>query len=185
MRIAVHSASAAVTRTLEAIITTGGHALVSSANAELIVCDMLHPKALPETPARILSLVTKSTPNGITCPVRPAQLLRQLTAQNSPPQIAIGGGWNVDFLGRNLTHPNAPAVALTEKECALLKTLATAHPAALGRDALLTEVWGITSDIDTHTLETHIYRLRSKLGGLSPAAGDIVTEAGAYRLAKA
>jgi DNA-binding response OmpR family regulator len=44
-------------------------------------------------------------------------------------------------------------------------------------------VWGITAPIDTHTLETHIYRLRSKLATLAQPFPDIITIDGAYRLA--
>ncbi len=184
MRVAIHSASAAVARTLEALITSGGHTIATAANAEVMLRDTIHPKPPITTAARVISLVATptNTTTEISCPIRPTQLLRVLANSSAPQPLALGGGWTVDTLARNLTHTDATPVTLTEKECTLLKTLATAYPNALGRDALLTDVWGITSAIDTHTLETHIYRLRAKLNALSPAAGDIVTEAGAYRL---
>ncbi len=183
-RIAVASASAAVSRTLEAMILAAGHRLVPVAEAELILHDCIHPASLLAGPARILSLGTPAgnMPDMIACPVRPVQLQRLLIGQQPHAALHIGGGWSLDLLARKLTHAAGPTIALTEKECLLLKTLATSHPRALAREALLEQVWGISSAIDTHTLETHIYRLRSKLGTLTPATGDIVTEAGTYKL---
>jgi DNA-binding response OmpR family regulator len=183
-RIAVVSASAAVKRTLEAIILAGGHQLVPAAEAELILQDHLHPHPLPDHPTRILALAARAqnTADTLACPFRPAQLQRLLASQPAHSPIQIGGGWALDLLARNLTHEAAPTVAFTEKECLLLKTLAMSHPHALGREALLEQVWGLGRGIDTHTLETHIYRLRSKLSALTPTAGDIVTVASAYKL---
>ncbi len=72
-------------------------------------------------------------------------------------------------------------IRLTEKETAILRYLhRVAAPVA--RDVLLSEVWGYTSGVTTHTLETHIYRLRQKIE-LDPAAASIlVTDPAGYRL---
>ena len=73
-------------------------------------------------------------------------------------------------------------VRLTEKETAILKYLYRAGDRAIGRDTLLDEVWGYNAGVTTHTLETHVYRLRQKIER-DPARADIlVTEAGGYRL---
>jgi DNA-binding response OmpR family regulator len=73
-------------------------------------------------------------------------------------------------------------VRLTDKETNILKYLYRAGPKAVARDELLTEVWGYNAAVTTHTLETHIYRLRQKI---EPAVGEarlLLTDAGGYRL---
>lgn len=55
------------------------------------------------------------------------------------------------------------AIRLTHKEAALLQALFDAGKAGLSRDKILSDVWGYADGIDTHTLETHIYRLRQKI----------------------
>ena len=71
---------------------------------------------------------------------------------------------------------------LTEKETAILKYLYRAGEKAVTRDILLNEVWGYNAGVTTHTLETHIYRLRQKIERDPAAASILVTESGGYRL---
>lgn len=71
--------------------------------------------------------------------------------------------------------------ALTEKETIILKFLYRAFPESVTKDELLTEVWGLQNGLTTHTLETHIYRLRQKIGRLTKTPIVITTENG-YRL---
>ncbi len=73
-------------------------------------------------------------------------------------------------------------VRLTEKETNILKYLYRAGPKAVGREELLEEVWGYNSGVTTHTLETHVYRLRQKIEPDPSNARLLVTEAGGYRL---
>ena len=71
---------------------------------------------------------------------------------------------------------------LTETEAAILRFLHRADRQMVARDVLLREVWGYNSSVTTHTLETHIYRLRQKIE-LDPAeARLLVTDAGGYKL---
>ena len=73
-------------------------------------------------------------------------------------------------------------VRLTDKEAAILKYLYRAGSRVVGRDVLLDEVWGYNAGVTTHTLETHVYRLRQKIE-LDPSnACILVTEPGGYRL---
>jgi DNA-binding response OmpR family regulator len=73
-------------------------------------------------------------------------------------------------------------VRLTEKESAILKYLYRAGEHVVARDTLLNEVWGYNAGVTTHTLETHVYRLRQKIE-LDPAKAEIlITESGGYRL---
>ena len=73
-------------------------------------------------------------------------------------------------------------VRLTEKETAILSFLHRAGPAVTGREVLLNEIWGYTAEMDTHTLETHIYRLRRKIEADPANARILITEPGGYRL---
>lgn len=74
-------------------------------------------------------------------------------------------------------------VRLTEKETNILKYLYRASDQVVTRDVLLHEVWGYNAGVTTHTLETHIYRLRQKIEPDVTMAHLLVTEAGGYRLA--
>ena len=71
---------------------------------------------------------------------------------------------------------------LTEKETAILRYLYRAGQKVVGRDILLAEVWGYNSNVTTHTLETHIYRLRQKIESDPSNARILVTETGGYKL---
>ncbi|HXZ00532.1 MAG TPA: response regulator transcription factor [Stellaceae bacterium] len=73
-------------------------------------------------------------------------------------------------------------VRLTEKETAILKYLYRAGDRIIGRDRLLNEVWGYNAGVTTHTLETHVYRLRQKIERDPAKAQILVTEPGGYRL---
>lgn len=73
-------------------------------------------------------------------------------------------------------------IRLTEKETAILKYLLRAGERVVGRDVLLKEVWGYNAGVTTHTLETHIYRLRQKVEKDPAAAQILVTEPGGYKL---
>jgi DNA-binding response OmpR family regulator len=73
-------------------------------------------------------------------------------------------------------------IRLTEKETAILRYLYRAGKEAVSRDVLLNEVWGYNSAVTTHTLETHIYRLRQKIEKDPANASLLVTDKGGYRL---
>jgi DNA-binding response OmpR family regulator len=73
-------------------------------------------------------------------------------------------------------------VRLTDKETSILKYLYRQGPKTITRDVLLKEVWGYNNRVTTHTLETHIYRLRQKIERDPSNARLLVTEDGGYRL---
>lgn len=73
-------------------------------------------------------------------------------------------------------------IRLTEKETNILKFLYRAPDGVVARDVLLHEVWGYNAGVTTHTLETHIYRLRQKIEPDPSNARLLVTESGGYRL---
>ena len=81
-----------------------------------------------------------------------------------------------------LDTENNKKVRLTEKETSILKYLYRAGDKVVGRETLLNEVWGYNAGVTTHTLETHVYRLRQKIERDPSHAQILVTELGGYRL---
>ena len=73
-------------------------------------------------------------------------------------------------------------IRLTDKETAILKYLYRTGGKVISRDVLLDEVWGYNAGVTTHTLETHVYRLRQKIEADPANARLLVTESGGYRL---
>jgi DNA-binding response OmpR family regulator len=82
-----------------------------------------------------------------------------------------------------LLSPEGKKLRLTEKETSILRYLCRAGQRPVSRETLLQEVWGYSSGVTTHTLETHIYRLRQKIEKDAAAPAILVTEAGGYKLA--
>lgn len=74
-------------------------------------------------------------------------------------------------------------IRLTEKETSILKYLYRARGGVVGRETLLHEVWGYNAGVTTHTLETHVYRLRQKIESDPTETRLLLTEPGGYRLA--
>ncbi len=85
---------------------------------------------------------------------------------------------------KHLITADERKIRLTEKETGILKYLYRAGGKTILRDELLHEVWGYNANVTTHTLETHIYRLRQKIEHDPSAARLLLTEAGGYRLAR-
>src|SRR5690349_4145338 len=81
-----------------------------------------------------------------------------------------------------LLNPKGNKVRLTEKETSILRYLYRVGQRPVSRETLLQEVWGYNSGLTTHTLETHIYRLRQKIEKDAAAPAILVTEAGGYKL---
>ncbi|MFR1032737.1 MAG: winged helix-turn-helix domain-containing protein [Alphaproteobacteria bacterium] len=81
-----------------------------------------------------------------------------------------------------LNQRNNEIVKLTEKEIAILKYLYKAQDRIVAKNELLQEVWGYAPDVTTHTIETHVYRLRQKVEHDDPEAQLIITLEGGYRL---
>jgi DNA-binding response OmpR family regulator len=81
-----------------------------------------------------------------------------------------------------LVNDRGSKLKLTEKETAILRYLYRAGAKVVSRDVLLAEVWGYNANVTTHTLETHIYRLRQKIETNPSIARILVTEPGGYKL---
>ena len=106
--------------------------------------------------------------------------------QNIPVRTDLGQEIRACFVAEEgaklLVAPNGSKLKLTEKETAILRFLYRAERKVVTRDVLLTEVWGYNANVTTHTLETHIYRLRQKIERDPSNAQILVTEAGGYKL---
>ena len=92
------------------------------------------------------------------------------------------GQYSFQPAAKTLESNDGNKVRLTDKETSILKYLYRQGPKTISRDILLKEVWGYNNRVTTHTLETHIYRLRQKIERDPSNAEILVTESGGYKL---
>lgn len=123
----------------------------------------------------------------VTKPFRFAVLLARIRAQlrtheQSEDAVFRIGPYEFRPAAKLLLDPKGRKVRLTEKETSILRYLYRAGPKPVPREELLTEVWGYNAGVTTHTLETHVYRLRQKIEPDPSGAKLLLTEAGGYRL---
>lgn len=123
----------------------------------------------------------------VTKPFRFGVLLARVRAhlrqhEHSEDAIFKIGHYTFRPSSKILQREDQSKVRLTEKETSILKYLLRAGEQVVGRDVLLHEVWGYNSGVTTHTLETHIYRLRQKIETDPSNAEILVTETGGYKL---
>ena len=123
----------------------------------------------------------------VTKPFRFAVLLARIRAhlrqhEGSEDAVFTLGPYSFRPSAKLLVTEKGQKVRLTEKETAILRYLYRAGEKVVTRDVLLQEVWGYNSHVTTHTLETHIYRLRQKIERDPSVARLLVTEAGGYKL---
>jgi DNA-binding response OmpR family regulator len=130
----------------------------------------------------------------IAKPFRISELMSRLRASlksgemngfgDEPPVPIRIGPYEFSLEDKALRHDAANIrIRLTEKEAAILAFLHGMSERAVPRRELLREVWGYNPAVTTHTLETHIYRLRRKIEANPAKACLLITEAGGYRLA--
>ncbi len=119
-------------------------------------------------------------------PFRIAALLARLRAlirtfESSDDAVLTIGPYTFQPASKHLVENDDSIVRLTEKEASILKYLYRAGN-VVAREVLLHEVWGYNPAVTTHTLETHVYRLRQKIEKDPSNAQILVTDAGGYRL---
>lgn len=83
---------------------------------------------------------------------------------------------------KELLREGGAPITLTEREVEILIYLYRAQGKIIRREVLLAEIWGYNPEVSTHTLETHVYRLRQKIETAPDLTGLLQTEAGGYRL---
>lgn len=123
----------------------------------------------------------------VTKPFRFAVLLARIRAQLRQHEQSEDATFNVGPYvfkpsQKLLTDPKGSKIRLTEKEASIIRYLYRAEQKVVTRDVLLEEVWGYNSGVTTHTLETHVYRLRQKIERDPSNAEILVTESGGYKL---
>jgi DNA-binding response OmpR family regulator len=196
-RVFLHSGDDAVKRALGEQLLARGYALAASApEADLLLLDAPPAEARPlcaelrgqgcAQPLLLLGLAAEQArilgaDDGLAKPFRFGDLLRRLELAAARDFVAIGR-FRLDPNAREMTGADGKRLRLTEKEAAMLMFLARAGDQVVPRESLLGEVWGYSGDATTHTVETHIYRLRRKLTE-NGAADLLITETGGYRLA--
>ncbi|ALA17292.1 MULTISPECIES: response regulator transcription factor [Chelatococcus] len=120
-------------------------------------------------------------------PFRFAVLLARIRAQlrqyeASEDAVFSIGPYTFRPSAKLLVNERGSKLKLTEKETAILRFLYRAGQKVVTREVLLAEVWGYNANVTTHTLETHIYRLRQKIEQDPSNARILVTEQGGYKL---
>ncbi len=123
----------------------------------------------------------------VTKPFRFAVLLARIRAhlrshEQSEDAVFRIGPYEFRPAVKLLLDSKGRKVRLTEKETNILKYLYRAGAKPVSREELLTEVWGYNAGVTTHTLETHVYRLRQKIEPDPSQARLLLTDAGGYRL---
>ena len=123
----------------------------------------------------------------VTKPFRFGVLLARIRAhlrqhEQSEDAIFKVGPYTFKPAAKMLLREDNRKVRLTEKETAIIKFLLRAGEQVVSRDVLLHDVWGYNAGVTTHTLETHVYRLRQKIERDPAHAELLVTEGGGYKL---
>jgi DNA-binding response OmpR family regulator len=123
----------------------------------------------------------------VTKPFRFAELLARIRAhlrqhESSDDALFRIGPYTFQPGAKHLIGEKGNKLRLTEKETAILRFLYRAGQSVISREVLLREVWGYNANVTTHTLETHIYRLRQKIERDPAKAQLLVTAAGGYKL---
>jgi DNA-binding response OmpR family regulator len=123
----------------------------------------------------------------VTKPFRFAVLLARIRShlrqhEHSEDAVFQIGPYSFKPASKILLAENNKKVRLTEKETNIIKFLFRAGEQAVSRETLLHDVWGYNAGVSTHTLETHIYRLRQKIERDPTHAEILVTEGGGYKL---
>ena len=121
-------------------------------------------------------------------PFRTGELLARVRAQlrvfdNSEAAVFTIGPYTFRPASKQMLEPSRNRkIRLTEKETSILKYLYRAGGRAIARSTMLHEVWGYSAAVTTHTLETHVYRLRQKIEPDPSLPSLLISEGGGYRL---
>ncbi len=196
-------------RTLQASTASDGVRMGREVRADLILLDVDLPDMDGREACRLLRKDGVSTPiimltaqsadadailgldaganDYVTKPFRFAVLLARIRAhlrshEQSEDAVFSIGPYEFRPAAKVLVDDKGKKVRLTEKETNILKYLYRAGGKPVMREELLTEVWGYNAGVTTHTLETHIYRLRQKIEPEPGQARLLLTDAGGYRL---
>lgn len=166
---------------------TDGREVCKMLRRNAVKCPVIMLTAADSDADTILGLESGAN-DYVTKPFKFAVLLARVRAQlrqHEQSEDAVFGIGPYTFRPSNkmlMHNERNQKVRLTEKETSILKYLYRAGDKVISRDILLNEVWGYNAGVTTHTLETHVYRLRQKIERDPSNAELLVTEPGGYRL---
>lgn len=153
----------------------------------VLVCPSGITSGIGALPAVILGERKEVIPESariLAIPVRMVDILEALEGAASDragfTQTRTYKGWNLDPPRLTLRTPEEASIGLTDTEARLLTCLFDAAGSEVSREELLQRVWGYRPGLETHTLETHIYRLRKKIESEPANPTRIVTTEGGY-----
>lgn len=124
----------------------------------------------------------------ITMPIRLGYVIDRIKhhlkiiAMKQNKRLINIGDMTLNLQEGSLTKKGRDSITLTEKEIMILAFLAQAKEKSVSRQTLLDEVWGYASTVETHTLETHIYRLRQKIEDDPSTPAIVITKEDGYCL---
>jgi DNA-binding response OmpR family regulator len=164
-----------------------GLALVKSLRAEGFAGPVIVLNGAGSSEDEVVAALEAGANDCVSKPFRFAVLLARIRAHlrqhdGSEDAALQVGAFTFKPSAKLLVTERGSRLRLTEKETAILRFLYRAGSQVVSRDVLLREVWGYNANITTHTLETHIYRLRQKIEDDPTHARVLVTDAGGYRL---
>jgi hypothetical protein len=164
------------------VLATAGEAPLAT-----LVCPSGSVPDRLEVPCVVLGEGHSSAAGFLPVPARISDVFDTLEAA-AQEALNLGGPrsyaeWTLDFGRLELRTPDAKLVSLTDTEARLLAMLFDAGGAELDKETLLQRVWGYRPGLDTHTLETHIYRLRQKIETNPTSPNFLMTTEAGYRLA--
>lgn len=151
-------------------------------------------KSHPQTPIFIIQTETcdlNEESNLSLCVSKPLSLDGFLNKLRSSINLLESSADGYLYFNQYELHPvnkeilntrNNEIIKLTEREVSIIKYLYKARDKIVSKNELLQEVWGYSPDVTTHTIETHIYRLRQKVEHDNLDAQLILTDEGGYRL---
>jgi hypothetical protein len=145
-------------------VAKGQKAVIWAINSAPPPPDTPHPVFLQKGPMRLKAIM---------------RALRATAALHDAPRRLVFGACHLDTATRDFAAPHG-LFSLTEKEAAILAYLHDNSTAT--RDDLLRDVWRYAADADTHTVETHIYRLRRKIEQNPDDPAIVVTTDDGYAL---
>ena len=195
--------------TSEAATATAGIKLIKADSADLVILDVNLPDMDGREACKIIRrngykgpviLLTAQASEAdtilgldagandyVTKPFRFAVLLARIRAhlrqhEHSEDAVFKVGPYTFKPSAKLLLREDNRKIRLTEKETAIIKFLLRSGEQIVSRDVLLQDVWGYNAGVTTHTLETHVYRLRQKIERDPSHAEILVTEGGGYKL---
>lgn len=166
---------------------TNGREVCRELRARQVACPVIMLTAA-DTETEMVGGLDAGANDYVTKPFKLAVLQARIRAQLRSHEHSEGavfrlGPFEFRPAAKVLVDASGRKIRLTEKETSILKYLYRAGDKPVPREELLAEVWGYNAGVTTHTLETHVYRLRQKIENGSASGRLILTEGGGYRLA--